>query len=122
MPSLIPLTNDGKRTAQYELGGKIYILESYYLPKTKSWLLDIYDINENPILLGIKLIPGIDNLVKGKTIEFDDQGLQIQTIDGGENNTPDSLGTTAFLIYYAKGETIPQSFKDKMLWMTMERN
>ena len=115
MPFIVPLTNDGSRRATYNLGGQDYIIETYYLPKTQCWLMDIYDINENPILTGIKLIPGVDNLVKGLCIEFDEQAMQIQTIDGGNNDTPDSLGTTAFLIYYAKGEEVPASYEDKMI-------
>lgn len=115
MPFIVPLTNDGSRKATYNLGGKDYIIETYYLPKTKTWLMDIYDINENPILTGITLIPGVDNLVKGLCLEFDGQGFQIQTTDGGNNDTPESLGTTAFLIYYANGEEIPASYEDKML-------
>lgn len=115
MPFIVPLTNDGSRRATYTLGGKDYIIETYYLPKTQTWLMDIYDINENPILTGISLLPGVDNLVKGLCIEFDEQAFQVQTTDGGNNDTPDSLGTTTFLIYYAKGEEVPVAYGDKML-------
>ena len=69
MSFIVPLTNDGSRKATYNLGGKDYIIETYYLPKTKTWLMDIYDINEIPILTGITLIPGVDNLVKGLCLE-----------------------------------------------------
>lgn len=115
MPSIIPLTNDGSRRITVALGENVFILETYYLPNIRRWLMDIYDIDENPILTGISLNPGVDNLVKGKAPIFDGQTIRCISTDGSDNDNPISLGTTCFVIYYAKGETVPELYADKML-------
>ena len=115
MPQLIPFTNDGCRKITITLGENVFILETYYLPDIQRWLMDIYDVDENPILLGISLNVGVDNLVKGKAKVFEGQTLRCVSFEGKENNTPESLGTTCFLYYFSKGETAPILWKDKMI-------
>lgn len=115
MPQLVPLTNDGCRRINIALGENLFILETYYLPNIKCWLMDIYDMDETPIITGISLNVGVGNLVAGKSALFKGQALRCVSPAGKENNTPDSLGTTCFLYYYPEGETPPQLYKDKML-------
>ena len=115
MPSIIPLTNDGSRKITITLGENVFILETYYLPHINRWLMDIYDIDENPILTGISLNIGVDNLVKGKAPIFEGQTIRCISIDGKDNTTPVSLGTTCFVLYYSKGENANKLYEDKML-------
>lgn len=115
MPQLIPFTNDGDRTITVTLGDNQYVFETYYLPNIRRWLMDIYDTDDNPILVGICLNVGVGNLVKGKTQLFEGQALRCVSPTGEENNTPTSLGTTCFVYYYGTGETPPQLYDDKML-------
>ena len=115
MPQVIPFTNDGDRQITIALGDNMFILETYYLPTIKVWVMDIYDIDENPILLGISLNVGVGNLVKGKTQIFEGQTIRCVSTDGSENNTPTSLGTTCYVEYYPVGEEAPALYKDKML-------
>lgn len=115
MPQIIPFTNDGCRTIDIALGENMFRLRTYYLPYTKTWIMDIMDQDEKPILMGIALNTGVANLVKGKGKIFEGQTIRCVSIDGKENNTPESLGTSCFVYYYAKGENAPQLWKDKML-------
>ena len=115
MPQIIPFTNDGSRTIDIALGENMFRLRTYYLPYTKTWVLDIMDQNDNPIIMGTALNTGVANLVKGKDKIFEGQTLRCISTDGTENKTPESLGTTCFVYYYGKGETPPQLWKDKML-------
>lgn len=115
MPQLIPVTNEGCRRITIALGENLFILETYYLPDIHRWLMDIYDIDENPILTGISLNVGVDNLVKGKAEIFRGQTIRCVSPEGLENTTPESLGTTCFLYYYPEGETPPVLWEDKML-------
>lgn len=115
MPQIIPFTNDGCRSINVALGENQFIFETYYLPNIRRWLMDIYDINETPILVGICLNVGVGNLVKGKAAIFEGQTIRCVSPTGVENDTPDSLGTTCFVYYYGKGETPPQLYQDKML-------
>ena len=115
MPQLIPLTNDGCRRINISLGQNRYILETYYLPHIRCWLMDIYSMDNTPIITGISLNVGVENLVAGKSDLFRNQTLRCVSPTGQENNTPDSLGTTCFLYYYPEGETPPKLYQDKML-------
>lgn len=115
MAGVIPLTNDGCRSIEIKLGEKNYKLETYYMPFIKCWLLDIYDDEDNPIILGINLKPGIQNLVRGLSEFFEEQAMMVVTTDGGNNDTPESMGNTAFLLYFAKGDKLPQLYEDKLL-------
>lgn len=115
MPQIIPFNNTGCRTITVELGENVFRMRTYYLPHIRRWILDIMDSEENPIIMGICLNVGVGNLVKGKSTLFEGQAIRCIPIDGGENNTPDSLGKTVFVVYYAKGEFIPDMYKDKML-------
>lgn len=115
MPSIIPFTNDGDRQITVALGENMVILETYYLPTIKRWLMDIYDVEQNPIILGISLNVGVGNLVKGKSPLFEGQTIRCVSPTGEENTTPSSLGTTCFVYYYGVGENPPVLFEDKML-------
>ena len=115
MPQLIPFDNTGCRTIDVPLGENVYRLKTYFLPYIKRWLLDIMDTQDNPIIMGICLNTGVENLVKGKAQEFDGQGLRCISQDGKENDTPDSLGTSCVVVYYEKGEYQPPLYQDKMI-------
>lgn len=115
MPQIIPFTNDGCRTIDIALGENMFRMRTYYLPYTRTWVIDIMDQEENPIVLGIALNTGVDNLVKGKSTLFQNQTLRCVSVNGTENNTPESLGTSCFVYYYPEGETPPDMWKDKML-------
>lgn len=115
MPQLIPLTNDGCRTIDIALGENMFRIRTYYLPYTQTWVMDIMDQEDNPIIMGTTLNTGVDNLVKGKAKIFQNQTIRCISLDGTENNTPNSLGTSCVVIYYPEGETPTQMYKDKML-------
>lgn len=115
MPQMIPFTNDGDRKITIALGENVFILETYYLPTIKCWLMDIYDIDENPIITGICLSVGVGNLVKGKAPIFEGQTIRCVSPTGEENNTPTSLSTTCFVYYYPQGDEPPVQYEDKML-------
>lgn len=115
MPQLIPFNNEGCRTIDIALGENMFRMRTYYLPYTKTWVLDIMDQEDNPIIMGIALNVGVDNLVKGMSSIFKDQTIRCISLDGKENNTPDSLGTSCVVLYYPKGEKPKQLWEDKLL-------
>ena len=115
MPQQIPFDNTGCRTIDVPLGENVYRMRTYYLPYIKRWLLDIMDTQDNPIIMGICLNVGVGNLVEGKSQLFEYQTIRCVSLDGTENNTPESLGTSCVVLYYEKGEHVPQLYKDKMI-------
>ena len=112
---VFPLTNAGCRTIDVDLGENMFRIRTYYLPHIRRWIMDIMDQQDNPIVVGICLNVGVDNLVKGKAKIFEGQTIRCVSVDDSENDTPESLGTKCFVIYYPKGETPPIMWKDKML-------
>ena len=115
MPQLIPFNNEGSRVIDVTLGDNVFKIRTYYLPYIKRWIMDIMGPSENPIISGICLNVGVGNLVKGKASIFDGQTIRCLSIDGTENDTPESLGTTCVVVYYGKGEEAPSLYVDKML-------
>lgn len=114
MPSIVPLTSNPTRT-RCVLGDNSYIIENYYLPTIKKWLIDIYNDEGVPLIVGICLQTGIDNLVKDKSIEFEGQALKYYSVDNTKNDLPNRLGNTCFLIYFSKDEVKARTYIDKML-------
>lgn len=115
MPQIIPFTNDGCRTIDIALGENMFRMRTYYLPYTRTWVLDIMDQDDNPIITGIALNVGVANIVNGKDKIFEGQTIRCVSLDGTENNTPESLGTSCQVYYYSKDETAPTLWQDKML-------
>ena len=115
MPYIIPVDSTGSRKIDVVLGDNVFRMRTYYLPNIKRWLMDITDTTDNPIIMGICLNTGVGNLVKGKHQLFDGQGIRCISLDGTENNTPESLGTSCVVVYYEKGEEQPKLYKDKMI-------
>jgi len=115
MPQIIPFDDTGSRAITVELGENVFRMRTYYLPYIRRWILDIMDQEENPIIMGICLNVGVENLVKGKSPLFEGQTIRCVSVDGSENNTIDSLGKTCLVYYYPKGEEAPSLHKDKML-------
>lgn len=114
MPQIVPITSEQNKI-RVALGDYVYILENYYLPTIKRWVLDISDSDSNPLITGICLQTGIDNLVKGKSIFFENQALKLYSANGKPADTPDCLGNTHLLIYFGVNEIKPISYRDKML-------
>lgn len=114
MPQFLPITSTQQRI-RVSLGERVFILENYFLPTIKKWILDIYDQDENPLIFGVCLQTGIDNLVKGKNILFENQAIKLYSSNGKPADTPDCLGVTHFVVYFGENDVKPTSFKDKML-------
>lgn len=115
MPQIIPFNNEGCRTIDIALGDNMFRMRTYYLPYTKTWLMDIMDQEDNPIISGIALNPGVDNLVKGKAKIFQNQTIRCITVEGTDPYAPESLGVNLFVVYYEEDETPPKLWEDKML-------
>lgn len=62
-----------------------------------SWILDIFDTTDNPLVLGIPLIPGIDLLYQYQYLKIG--GSLVVSTDGDPDRTPEfnDLGTSSHL-------------------------
>lgn len=108
MPCSIPLTCDGERLCSVNAGKKLFMFRTYFI-QSPHWLLDIYDAQENPLIAGINLTPGSDNLLKGHGDILD--GYQLLLVTNPMKHNSDSAhksltapGSTMHLLWLEPGE------------------
>jgi hypothetical protein len=107
VPVILPLNSQGSRTVRVPLSQSTVVqLRTKYMPKANQWVLDILNEDETPILLGIVLYPGLHNLLKGQGQIFKGYKLVVVAMSG-TNSAPDSLGNSAFALWYGRGEESP---------------
>jgi len=114
MPSVIPVTPAGERTVTVNVGPDIFIFRTYFVSgQDDHWLLDIKDGQENPLITGINLAPGINNLLKGMGDAL--EGYQLLLLaDAGTEKDPEAPGNTMFLFWFNPGEENPFITLDPM--------
>ena len=111
----LPLTANPASRVMVDTGNGVFVFATYWLPNKKVWLMDILDSSSNLLLSGIALLPGIDNLLKGHGELFKGLVMQVQCIEGTVNNTADSLGNTAQVLFLTSSETNPIVYPDPLL-------
>lgn len=121
MPYLLPFDSTPSAKKTITINGLSLIYEVNYYPNIKCWLLNIWqpadsDSDEDtPVLLGINLRLGVDNLIKGKCELLDGWAIQVASLTGNNNDSATSLGTDCFIVVYIPGEEVPVSYEDKRL-------
>lgn len=108
------LTSDPQATATISLNGtNINVRTTYIEGINNHWLLDIYDSDNNPMLLGICVTCGAD-LLKGQGGQFEGIHLYASlTHAGADERGAYALGNTLYLLVYFDGETLPIPYKDR---------
>lgn len=116
MPTLIPVSNAGNREIAVDTrGGGVRRFRTYFSGGAHDgWFLDIADYAENPLLRGIRIVPGCPNLLKGQGDRF--RGVQLAcAVLSGKENAPDALGNGTYLVWYNAGEVNPFALGDPLL-------
>lgn len=104
MPVLIPVTPAGERRARVDVGPERFVFRTYFVHgQDDHWLLDIYDEQERPLITGINLVPGVDNLLKGHGNVLDGYQLHLAAEQGSEKRV-DAPGNTMILLWFNPGE------------------
>lgn len=98
-PYVVPLQNT-PQTLQVTLAGVQYNLSVWWNNQTQSWVVDIFDVNNNPIVTGIPMVTGADLLEQFAYLNFGGQ-LIAQSTQSDPTAVPtfDDLGSTAFLFF-----------------------
>ena len=104
MALIIPVNSTGDRRIQVLLGSNLLFIRTYWNPTVPAWYMDIVGPNGQPIALGLALVPVVNLLESQPSITRVFGQFRIFTLDGGENNTADSLGRLAKLWWFAPGE------------------
>lgn len=107
-------TNDPQATATISLNGtQINVRTTYIEGINNHWVLDIYDADNNPMLLGICVTVGAD-LLKGQGGAFSGIHLYAALTNSTEDEqAQDALGKTLYLLVYFDGEIMPIKYKDR---------
>lgn len=114
MPIIIPVTPAGERFVTVNVGPEIFIFRTYFAyGEDQHWLLDIQDAQSNPLISGINLVPGVDNLLKGMGDTLEGYQLHLLVHDGTEKDL-EAPGNTMELIWFNPGEENPFSPLDPM--------
>ncbi len=102
---IIPFNDAGSWREQIQLDNIIYFLNFTWNALNEFWVMDIYNRNEEPLILGIKIVPNYPLLA-----QFTVQGMPPgEIICQNIVNTPDEIkrfdiGQKFELVYYFEGE------------------
>ncbi len=94
----IPLISQNQ-TLSIILGGVTYDLTVTWNPSMSTWVIDIRDINDNDILLGIPMVTGIDLLAQYEYIGIDGNLIVQTDFNPNEQPTFTDLGSTSHLYF-----------------------
>ena len=115
MPIEIPVTPAGERAVSVNVGPDVFIFRTYFVSgQDDHWLLDILDGQETPIISGINLAPGIDNLLKGRGDALEAFQLLLLADPSGTEKDPEAPGNSMFLVWFNPGEENPFITLDPM--------
>ncbi len=106
MASIIDLTSEGKSSSIVDLGTILVRIVTYYNYSSECWIMDILDLNDNPILHGLMLVPNIDVLEPYTEEKLSLGSLVLVELNAGDYKSPDDLGTKTKLIWYPVGEEV----------------
>lgn len=98
----IPLAPSQPVDFSITLGTTIYAMSLRWRDADQGgWVLDIYDVNNNPLVCGIPLVTGLDLLMQYKHLGF--IGSLVVLTDGDAYAVPtfDSLGASTRLYFVA---------------------
>ncbi len=104
MPAVVPLTDYGARSVTIVSAGRYLKFRTYYTyGQIPVWLMDVMNLDNLPLITGIALVPGSDNVFKGMGDTLNGFQLYILAMD----NMPEAmnaLGNTLYAILYEPGE------------------
>lgn len=104
MSFVIPTFNTGTVEYNVILNGSVYYLRTYWNQYAKMWFLDLKDNNNDPIQMGIALVPNINLLRRNRNQTETIGELRVVDTNGDGNATTESLGNTSLLYYFLPGE------------------
>jgi hypothetical protein len=102
-PYLIPLLPT-PQTLSITLAGVQYNLSVWWNNVSQNWMIDIFDINNNPIVTGIPMVTGVDLLEQFGYLGFGGQLIAQTTNDPDVVPTFADLGSTGNLYFVVPAE------------------
>lgn len=100
----IPVNNTPDRQLDIVLGDNLLTLRTYFNQTLAQWFMDVSDGAGVMYARGLALVPWINLFEANPTLTRTLGQFRVASLDGGENDTSDSLGQTAALYWFAPGE------------------
>lgn len=101
----LPVNSEGSRLISLNTGHDYLTFRTYFTAGQKnSWLLDIRDGNLKPLVSGVNLITGSDNVIKGQGDKLKDYQLFVALHPDFTADDQDGLGNSLRLFLYLPGE------------------
>jgi hypothetical protein len=93
---ILPVDNTPARRVTTSFAGKIITLRTYYNQTDNGWFCDFYDVDNNPLVIGRALNPGID--IFRQFVELELGNLAYIVTDNSEGQSFEDLGLNAKLV------------------------
>ena len=108
MPMEVPCVPAGARKFIIDAGPEYLSLRTYYSAGVEPvWFLDIASLDGTPLAIGVPILPGSVNLLRGLGDRLADYCIQAVLLDG-EQGAPKGLGDKLRLIFWGPGEQKPE--------------
>lgn len=93
---IIPVDSTPARRITTEFSGRQLVIRTYYNETDQGWFADIYDQQNNPILIGVAVVTGLGIVYPYPDLEIGE--IAYITSDDSEGNGRDDLGAVGQLI------------------------
>ena len=123
MPLLqLPMFTDGESVYSCYLYDRTYNFRLYYLKgQSAHWYLDILDSDNQPLSVGIPVVPGAYNTLKGLRKEWSDVVVQpVVTDQYYERNLETAPGNTLNVIWGAPASAVPQQEEEDRFLLPLD--
>lgn len=102
---IIPFKEPSQWQEQIELSGTIFILSFAWNALNEFWMMDIYDQDSNPLILGIKIVPNY-NLTARYAVQGMPEGdiLCINFVNSNDEISRYDMSQKFELVYFDLGE------------------
>ncbi len=103
---IIDLTPAGEGRAQVNLGSSVVAITTRYNYGAECWTMDVADVDGNPILSGLMLIPGVDILDAYQQEKKTLGGMVLAERSEDAYREAGSLGVSTKLLWFPPGSEV----------------
>ena len=104
MAQVIQLNSENNGNYNISLNGIPYLLRTYWNKYVNRWVLDIKDIDDSPIAMGLTIVSNINLLQYRRQLAIDIGQLWAFDFLNEDCINRDELGNNTILVFYKPGE------------------
>lgn len=104
MAQIIQLNSENNGNYNVQLNGVTFLLRAYWNRYVNRWSLDLKDIDDNPIAMGLTIVSNINLLQYRRQFAIDIGQLWAFDFLDKDGSIREELGINTILVFYAPGE------------------